>query len=239
MSTSTLRAFHGDPAIKQKYLDRVAAHRANDELVRGHYWEQDKNGVFRGCAVGCTLEYVGFDLHATYEKELGIPTMLARAEDSIFEHLPIESEWLAWPTEFLEAIPVGADLSLVWPRLLIWILSDPEYGTRTHCLPDGAAATDTIIQLVEAVVRGETTESEAWHEASEAASSSQRDDAGAFQLAYVAVVVACDGDDLCETPAVLYEYVNAMSPRHLSRANLWRLIRHKLLELLRTAPVPQ
>lgn len=29
-----LIAYHGDPATKQKYLDRVAGHRMADELIR-------------------------------------------------------------------------------------------------------------------------------------------------------------------------------------------------------------
>ncbi len=31
-------AFHGDPAIKAKYLGRVKAHRLADELVKGQGW---------------------------------------------------------------------------------------------------------------------------------------------------------------------------------------------------------
>lgn len=34
-----LKAFHGDPAIKRKYLDRVRAHRAADNLIRGVGWD--------------------------------------------------------------------------------------------------------------------------------------------------------------------------------------------------------
>ena len=46
-----MQAFHNDPAIKAKYLERVAAHRHLDQLVQGTGWESD-----RGCAVGCTLD---------------------------------------------------------------------------------------------------------------------------------------------------------------------------------------
>lgn len=37
-----LIAFHGDEAIKAKYLNRIHAHAAADEIVHGYYWE---NGV--------------------------------------------------------------------------------------------------------------------------------------------------------------------------------------------------
>jgi hypothetical protein len=43
---TSLRAFHGDPAIKATYLARVHAHAAADEIVQGKYWEGGK-----GCAV--------------------------------------------------------------------------------------------------------------------------------------------------------------------------------------------
>ena len=94
-----LRAFHGDPAIKAKYIARVEAHRVADELIRGVGWE---NG--RGCAIGCTLD--AYD-HSRYPIELGLPEWFARLEDAIFEGLPVERA-LCWPSDVLRAIPVGA-----------------------------------------------------------------------------------------------------------------------------------
>ena len=112
-------AFHNDKEIKQKYIDRVRAHMIADEIIKGLYWE---NG--RGCAVGCTIH--GSD-HQKYEDELGIPTVLARLEDSIFEGLPNHLSKM-WPLEFLEAIEVGADLSWIWPKFVIWLMTDKEHG---------------------------------------------------------------------------------------------------------------
>ena len=94
-----LRAFHDDPAIKAKYIARVEAHRAADELIRGVGWE---NG--RGCAIGCTLD--AYD-HSRYPIELGLPEWFARLEDAIFEGLPVERA-MRWPSDVLRAIPVGA-----------------------------------------------------------------------------------------------------------------------------------
>ena len=37
-----------------------------------------------------------------------------------------------WPQRFLEAIPVGADLSLVWPKWMLWILLDETQGVFRH-----------------------------------------------------------------------------------------------------------
>jgi hypothetical protein len=120
-------AYHGDPSIKEKYLARVRAHRAADNLVRGVGWKDGK-----GCAIGCTLE--SYD-HERYPIELGIPVKLARLEDAIFEGLP-DDEAMEWPERFLSAIRPGADLSMVWPRFAVELLIDPEHGAAAHVEQD-------------------------------------------------------------------------------------------------------
>lgn len=103
-------SFHNDPAIKEKYLKRVIAHREADKIVQGIGWIKGK-----GCAVGCTLE--SYD-HARYPIELGIPVWLAHLEDGIFENLEKE-EAILWPERFLQAIPVGVDLEPIKDKLAI------------------------------------------------------------------------------------------------------------------------
>lgn len=99
-----MKAFHGDEAVKQKYLARLKVHHEADEIVQGTGWE---NG--HGCAVGCTLN--AYD-HSAYENELGLPQWLALLEDRIFEGLPsIDAQQFA--VDFLEAVPVGADVEKV------------------------------------------------------------------------------------------------------------------------------
>ena len=114
-----MQAFHNDPAIKAKYLERVAAHRHLDQLVQGTGWESG-----RGCAVGCTLD--AYD-HKRYPIELGIPIQLAYLEDQLFELQP-SIDALEWPSRFLTAIPVGADLTGVWPQWVVWMLEDSAHG---------------------------------------------------------------------------------------------------------------
>jgi len=121
-SMKPLLAFHNDLAIKEKYLARVRAHAAADEIINGQYWE---DGM--GCAVGCTIH--GAD-HSKYEVELGIPTVLARLEDKLFESIfrfdPAFSK--AWPERFLSAPRVGADLTTIWPKFAHWLLVDQDHG---------------------------------------------------------------------------------------------------------------
>src|SRR6185369_13133926 len=96
-TTEPLLAFHGKAPIKRKYLRRVAAHRKADEIKSGFYWE---DGM--GCGIGCTIHSGN---HAAYETELGIPQVLARLEDRLFESLyqfdPPAAK--AWPERFLQA----------------------------------------------------------------------------------------------------------------------------------------
>ena len=116
-----MKAFHNEPKIKEKYIARVKAHQKADEIIKGKYWENGK-----GCAVGCTIES---SEHLRYETELGIPEVLARLEDGLFEEMSNEDA-KKFPLQFLEAIPVGADLSKVFIKLVIWEWEDEEHGLK-------------------------------------------------------------------------------------------------------------
>lgn len=135
-----LLSYHNSPALKAKYLARVQDHRRKGRLVQGVGWLRDK-----GCAVGCTLG--GYD-PSRYPLELGVPEQLAYLEDQLFELLPAE-EAMQWPEHFLTAIPVGVDLSGVWPAWAIWMLVDPVDGVRYHVngFPARAAAILRVAEL--------------------------------------------------------------------------------------------
>jgi hypothetical protein len=116
-------SYHSDAAIRAKYLSRVAAHAAADEIIKGRYWEGGK-----GCAVGCTIHG---DSHEDYERELGIPQMLAWLEDVIFEGLPNRLA-KTWPERFLSSINPGKDLSRVGWQFLHWLLTESKLGEFDH-----------------------------------------------------------------------------------------------------------
>ena len=119
-----IKAFHGDQAIKDKYLARVRAHRKADEIIHGSYVQIGVNDTFKGCAVGCTLHS---GRHWEYESELGIPTQLAFIQDGLFERMSKPDDVL-FPEQFLEAIPVGADLYPAYWKFMIWVLTDETNG---------------------------------------------------------------------------------------------------------------
>jgi hypothetical protein len=156
---AAMTAFHDNPAIKAKYLARLAAHEAADEIIHGKYWENGK-----GCAVGCTIH--GSD-HEKYESELGIPQGLARLEDSLFEGQP-KGEAKTFPRRFLEAAKPGADLSRVQWLFLHWLLTEGVAG-RDHPL-----VRDVIKQCANVLVplaKGEKVDESAARSAARSAES--------------------------------------------------------------------
>lgn len=147
-SEATMLAYHNDPALKAAAIATMREHREHGRLVKGRYWEDGK-----GCAIGCMT---GGRKHSSYPVKWGIPKRLAHLKEAIFERLPDDLS-LAWPERFLDAIPVGVDLSLVWPRFAVWLLTDPEWGSRQFTNDEHGAqnAVDTVAALWHRVIDGE------------------------------------------------------------------------------------
>jgi hypothetical protein len=135
-------SFHSDPSIKSNYLARVTGHADADEIVKGRYWENGK-----GCAVGCTIHG---ETHESFERELGIPQMLAWLEDLIFEGLPNRLA-KTWPERFLSSIAPGRDLSPVGWQFLHWLLTESGLGEFDHVLIKVAVArcAETLVPLTD------------------------------------------------------------------------------------------
>ena len=166
-----MKAFHGKKEIKAKYIARLKAHYDADEIVKGVYWEDGK-----GCAVGCTLHSGN---HKAYEVELGIPEVLARLEDSIFEGLsPKDAK--EFPLNFLNAVNVGSDLSQVGDKFLHWLLVDPKHGVIKYAT--NKKVVQDVADLYERKINGETINRDVW----EAADAAARDTAAADAAAAAA-----------------------------------------------------
>jgi len=147
-----LKAFNGDIKIKEKYLSRVKEHARLDNIIKGQYWENGK-----GCAVGCTIQSKD---HLAYEIELGIPIILARLEDVIFERMS-NAKAKTFPVKFLSAIKTGADLSLVWPRFVVWLLDDPIDGVGKY-ITDAKPAFNKLVDGYKLMIAGEKISREEW-----------------------------------------------------------------------------
>jgi hypothetical protein len=135
-------SFHSDPSIKSNYLARVAGHADADEIVKGRYWENGK-----GCAVGCTIHG---EAHESFERELGVPRMLAWLEDVIFEGLPNRLA-KTWPERFLSSIAPGRDLSPVGWRFLHWLLTESGLSEFDHVLirVEVARCAEALVPLID------------------------------------------------------------------------------------------
>lgn len=165
-----MKAFHGKQSVKDFYLKRVHAHAKADEIVHGYYWRDGK-----GCAVGCTIH--GHS-HSDYEAELGIPQMLVRLEDKIFEGM-LNSDSKKFPKQFLSAIKPGADLSRVGWKFLHWLLTESHIGNFDHPLVCNAVkeCADVLVPLT----KGKPVDESA---ARSAARSAERSAARAESAAY-------------------------------------------------------
>ena len=232
MSTTQLRAFHGDPAIKAKYLDRVRAHQLADQLIQKATWD---NKTQKGCAIGCTLHNYS---HSAYENELGIPRVLARLEDGIFEGLSVPDS-KQWPARFLEAIQVGADLSMVWPRFAHWLLADPDFGVIRHAKTDTSKkAISDVAALYSRWISGEKPVRKEWVAAAYAAYAAAAYTAYTAYAAYAAADAADAADAAYAAAYAAYAATAAAASAYkYARMSARRAQAEKLLELLSEAPV--
>lgn len=185
LSVKPLLAFHGDRKIKRMYLDRVIQHEKLDEIIKGIYWENGK-----GCAVGCTIHSSD---HLAYESELGIPIILAKIEDLIFERLPLALA-KTWPKRFLKAIYPGADLSFVWDEFASRLLTDPIGGVIQYAKrEEQIEAIQRVSDLYEARLAGLIVDRLDFKDAAASVASACDAASSASVAAYVAsVAYACD-----------------------------------------------
>ena len=159
VAEQTLIAYHGDHAVKLKYIGRVIAHQEADELIHGIYWEGGK-----GCAIGCTVHS---DDHAAYETDLGMPEWFARLEDAIFEGMSRAAS-CRFPLRLLSAIPVGfAEWDRLYHEFCAYVLRDIcEFDRMGYS--NVAVAVDAIARLHK---RWTETDDQAWKAAGSAARS--------------------------------------------------------------------
>ena len=182
--SATMISFHGDINIKEQLIKNLEQHMACDALVQHHaYWSNGK-----GCAVGCSIVDFGGKPgdHKEYERLFGIPQVLAHLEDGIFEGLAPENS-KSWPIDFIKSIPVGKDLSTVWPRFSAWLLVDPEHGVINYAIT--GEQRDAIKKVVELYKRDNVTKGE-WREARNTAAAAAAAAADAASAAAAAAAAA-------------------------------------------------
>ena len=130
-------SFFGSQCLKDAVVARVREHQRLDQIAQQIYWDGSK-----GCAIGCVLHS---DEHMAFEQQLGLPVFLAYMDEHIFESLPLD-EAKAWPLRFIEAVPVGVELALVFPRFMHRLMSDPQ-GMRQYANRETLPIVDTLVEL--------------------------------------------------------------------------------------------
>ncbi len=223
-------SFHGDQKVKDKYIARLKAHEAADEITKGVYWEDGK-----GCAVGCTIHG---DDHSAYEDELGIPMLLARLEDGIFEGLPNDVA-KEFPLRFLNAVPVGVDLADVFPKFMLWLLIDETHGVYQYGYEKGKIAIQAVADLYKRKIAGEDINIDEWLLARKNAAAAYAADAAAYAAdaaayaadaaayasAYAAAYAAAAAAAVAAAYAAADAYDAARQKHRIAQAN-------KLIELI-------
>lgn len=217
-------AYHNDPALKAKLLEGLQAHAAADEIVKGTYWQKG-----RGCAVGCASDVLGLPRHNDHEalaEATGIPVMLHRLQDRIFEGLPL-AEAKTWPIRFSEAAEPGADLSLVGWQFLAWLVEDVLERHGNDAVRAGCAA---ALDVVQRKARGEDVASEA---ADAAAAAARLDAAVAAEVVVGAAWAARAASEAAEVAA--WETSEAARAAAEAADAAYSRQSEKLLELMRAA----
>jgi hypothetical protein len=236
-------AYNGDKKVKSKILKQLLAHAKADEIIKGKYWEGGK-----GCAVGCTIHSSD---HAEYEPRFGVPQMLARLEDRIFEGLP-NAEAKQWPIKFMSAIAPGADLSRVGWKFQYWLLTAEKLNPGiNHPLVRDAVkkCADVLIPLTKgqpvdgpAAWSAESAARSAARSAESAAESAAWSARSAESAAESAAWSARSAESAAESAAWSAESAARSAARSAESAAesaesaesaAWSLMAQKLLELIR------
>ena len=213
--TFPLITFCGQPAIKDEFMARMEAHRAAEDLIRGPIgratspvWKDTGTSEWRGYPADC-LFHDKADPHGAAERQIGLPRLLGRLLDAVFRGLP-KGRYTVWPSQFLAAIPVGADLSGVWPRLAGWLLTDAQAGIIRFAQTDGErAAIQAVATHYTRVLSGKRVLPKAWLAARQAANESAATILASIQAANDAFQAASDAHYIAVTDAYNYRTTGA------------------------------
>ena len=204
-----------------KLHQEVAAHVAADSIVQGIYWDTENN---KGCFIGCLAKN---DDPVTNEETYGLPIMVQRIAENIFEELPADQA-----KAFFAALPDavscdGKDLSKVgWQFLAAELRSLPEQHEEVQ------AVINSVITGMDLLASGQV-----WSAAARAAAAAARAAAwaaGAAAAAARAGAAAAARADAAANAADTAWYV-AAAAADIAAARLQQ--RDLLLRLICEAPV--
>jgi hypothetical protein len=215
MAKQQVISFHGNAEIKEAKIIALNTHKELDNLIQRTYFDSSER---KGCAVTCTMftpeefasgEVDTSNIHARYVTELGIPRIIARLEDKIFEGLPV-AESKNWPLDFMNAIPVGVDLENVWRKFMIWLLVDNTEGVIKYAKSeDSRKAIENIAAAFERSLVTEVSKSEWLNLRDTAYKSAAAAAAAAAASAYASAAAAASAYAYASASAAASAYASA------------------------------
>ena len=105
--------FYNEPELKESLLRYTKEHQEADAYKRGS-WVFDEianNGAKKGCFYGCMTQSEDNTLEKA-AKQYGLPLWYVHVTEKIYEGLP-EDEWLEFPYQAIEVLPVGIDTNKI------------------------------------------------------------------------------------------------------------------------------
>ncbi len=150
-------AYHGDPALQQRTIDRLhALQQTNQWVHRPIHW----NGQ-AGSLVGSLLQSEDLD---RWEAELGLPKWLALVIDAMIAWNP--KDGLPWGIRLLQGIQPGMSMDTTGSRCLLELLAGERHGLKG--LKAAAAlseAMEAVVALHRARLAGEEVSNAQWRQA--------------------------------------------------------------------------
>jgi hypothetical protein len=203
--------------------EQVAAHVAADSIAQGVYWDE---GNKRGCFIGCLAHSNDPEIN---EQTYGLPIMVQRIAESIFEALP-DDEAKAFFAALPDAVSCdGKDLRKVgWQFLAAELRALPAQTAEIQVV------IDPVIAGIDLLASGQE-----WADAANAAATAAVA-AAAAAVAAAAVAVATDAANAAAavaTAAANAAAAAANAAAWAARAAARRRQRDTLLALISQAPV--
>lgn len=172
------RAFYGDAALRDAVVARVRGHIENDRILSyggGGPLSDAENR--RYSLMAAALESADV---RRYEGTLGIPAEAARLAEVVHSLSMREIEVAGakqyhlrgtasrYPLEWLEAIPLGADLGTLTSRFIHWYLTDLVAGTylyESRVIPEARDLAERVARLHERQATGDAPTPAQWKDA--------------------------------------------------------------------------
>lgn len=106
-----MKAFNNDQKLKDELLVELKKHQELDDFIQGAWLsdEKNKNGDFKGCFYGCTMQ-TEEDPRKAFSEKYQIDLSFVHMTEKIFEGLP-QKEARLFPLQSIEKIPLNFDFN--------------------------------------------------------------------------------------------------------------------------------